>query len=79
MSCCFAFCGWSREKINQGGTGLEELLKTHPNDVNRIEKINKKLTELNSAPASESNLFTSKYADFKKTLNFKNINLGSIV
>ncbi len=60
------------EKI-QGQQGsnssLEELFSTHPLDQKRIDALDKLIQDAKLGNPSESNVFTTRYNDFKKTLN----------
>lgn len=47
---------------------FEELLSTHPLDEKRVEQINKLLKDKNIPTATENNLFTSRYTQFKNSL-----------
>lgn len=47
---------------------FEELLSTHPLDQKRIDQINKLLKDKNIPSATESNLFTTRYTQFKNSL-----------
>ncbi len=59
-------------KINENGGSssnfLEKLLSTHPMPEERIQKVDEMIKESNLPPASESNIFTDKYQQFKKSL-----------
>lgn len=62
------------DKIKQaqgGGSGtvLEELLSTHPMPQDRIDAVEQMIKESNIGEASQSNLFTDRYLQFKSTLN----------
>lgn len=46
-----------------------ELFSTHPLDQKRIDALNKLITDAKVPPATESNIFTQKYMEFKKKLN----------
>jgi len=60
------------EKIQQQQkskpSDFEELLSTHPLDQKRMDQINKFLKDNNIPPATENNLFTSRYTEFKSSL-----------
>ena len=47
---------------------FEELLSIHPLDQKRMDQINKLLKDKNIPSATESNLFTSRYVQFKNSL-----------
>lgn len=60
------------EKIQQQQkskpTEFEELLSTHPLDQKRMDQINKLLKDHKIPPATENNLFTNRYNEFKQSL-----------
>jgi beta-barrel assembly-enhancing protease len=58
------------EKIGVGRSGgaFERLLSTHPLPQDRFDHINKLLSDAGNPQAKESNLFTARYKDFKRTL-----------
>lgn len=51
----------------RGGT-LERLLSTHPLPQDRVEAVNRRIQEMGNPAAGESNLFSQRYQQFKKTL-----------
>ncbi len=53
---------------NANQSSIEELLSTHPMDQKRIDAINKFITDNKVQPASESNLFGTKYSQMKSIL-----------
>jgi len=52
---------------NSDASFLEVLVSTHPMSQDRIDKVNKYVSE-SGATASESNVFTARYLQFKQTL-----------
>lgn len=52
---------------NSDASFLEVLLSTHPLSQDRIDKVNEMLAQ-SGASASESNIFTTRYVQFKQTL-----------
>lgn len=58
------------EKVSAGtkGGALERLLSTHPLPQDRIVNVEKLMRELQIAPPSDTNLFTQRYYEMKKTL-----------
>jgi predicted Zn-dependent protease len=59
------------EKIKgeTNGGAFGELLSTHPLDQNRIDALNKMITDAKLSAPTESNLFTQRYTEFKNKLN----------
>jgi len=51
----------------RGGT-LERLLSTHPLPQDRVEAVNQRLKAMGNPQATEGNLFSQRYQQFKKTL-----------
>lgn len=58
------------QKVSAGGkrSALERLLSTHPLPQDRIENVEKLLTQLGIPEPSELNLFRERYETFKRTL-----------
>lgn len=61
------------EKVGGGratgkGNALDRLLSTHPLPQERIENVEKIMTQIGSPPARESNLFAERYQAFKQGL-----------
>ncbi len=58
------------EKVSRGGKGsaFERLLSTQPLPQDRIENVNKLLTEHAVAEPTEATLFTARYQELKKKL-----------
>lgn len=61
------------EKVGGGratgkGNALKRLLSTHPLPQERIENVEKVMTQIGSPPARESNLFAERYQTFKQGL-----------
>ncbi len=57
-----------QEQQKSKPSDFEELLSTHPLDQKRMDQINKYLKDKNIPPATENNLFSSRYAQFKNSL-----------
>lgn len=57
-----------QEQQKSKPTQFEELLSTHPLDQKRTDQINALLKERNIPPATENNLFTNRYTQFKNSL-----------
>jgi len=53
---------------NSSGGFLDELLSTHPMPEDRVAAVEEMIKKANIAPANESNLFTTAYQNFLKTL-----------
>jgi beta-barrel assembly-enhancing protease len=58
------------EKVAQGSNGgaLERLLSTHPLPQDRVDLINKLLSNAGNPQAKETNLFAARYKTFKTTV-----------
>jgi len=58
------------EKVGVGRSGgaFERLLSTHPLPQDRLDSMNKLISDAGNPQAKESNLFTTRYKKFKVTL-----------
>lgn len=50
------------------GSSIERLLSTHPLPQDRIDFVNKEMQKIGNPTPQESNLFTERYQNFKRTL-----------
>lgn len=57
---------FDKVKSNEGSSIFDELLSTHPMPQDRIDALQKLIDEANLNEPTESNLFSSRYSDFKK-------------
>lgn len=59
------------EKMNSqsNNSSLQELFSTHPLDQKRIDALNQMIVAANLMPPNESNLFTTRYLQFKGRFN----------
>ncbi len=55
-------------KKNDRGSFLEVLLSTHPLSQDRIERLNRMISQDKMPPSDESNLFSKRYANFKRII-----------
>lgn len=55
-------------KKNERNSFLEVLLSTHPLSQDRIERLNRRILQDKIPPPSESNLFSKRYANFKRII-----------
>jgi predicted Zn-dependent protease len=59
---------FSKIKSNEGSSSLEALLSTHPMPQDRIDAVNKLLTDNKTAAPNESTIFAQRYLNFKNQI-----------